>query len=101
MQEGNKVIAKNTVLLYFRMMLLMVVSLYTSRVVLEVLGVEDFGIYQVVGGVVGFLGFLNAALSTSSSRFLTYALGEGSEVKLQRIFSTTLTIHFFWHFSLF
>ena len=74
MQTNNKIIAKNTLLLYFRMLFLMIVSLFTSRVVLKVLGVDDYGIYQVVGGVVGFWGFLNAALTTGSSRFLTYHL---------------------------
>lgn len=59
-------------MLYFRMLFLMIVSLFTSRVVLKVLGVDDYGIYQVVGGVVGFLGFLNVALTAGSSRFLTY-----------------------------
>lgn len=93
MQANNKVIAKNTLFLYFRMLFLMIVSLFTSRVVLKVLGVDDYGIYQVVGGVVGFLGFFNAALTTGSSRFLTYYLGEGNYSKLQRTFSTTLTIH--------
>lgn len=80
-------------MLYFRMLFLMIVSLFTSRVVLKVLGVDDYGIYQVVGGVVGFLGFLNVALTAGSSRFLTYHLGEGNYSKLQRTFSTTLTIH--------
>ena len=80
-------------MLYFRMLFLMIVSLFTSRVVLKVLGVDDYGIYQVVGGVVGFLGFLNVALTAGSPRFLTYHLGEGNYSKLQRTFSTTLTIH--------
>lgn len=56
--ENNKRIAKNTLLLYFRMLFTMVVSLYTSRIVLNVLGVEDFGIYNVVGGIIAMLGFL-------------------------------------------
>lgn len=89
----NRTIAKNTLFLYIRMMCTMVVSLYTSRIVLQVLGVEDYGIYQVLGGIVGFLSFLNSALSTGSSRFLTFELGAGNEDKLKRTFSTTLTIH--------
>lgn len=95
MQEktNNKTIAKNTLFLYFRMMFTMVISLFTSRIILQKLGVDDYGIYQAVGGIVGFLSFINGALSTGSSRFLTYALGEGNVEKLKRTFSTTLNIH--------
>ena len=75
------------------MMLTMIISLYTSRVILQVLGVDDFGIYQAVGGIVGFLSFINNALSTGSSRFITFGLGEGDPQKLKNIFSTTLTAH--------
>lgn len=89
----NKRIAKNTMFLYFRMMITMIISLYTSRVILQVLGVDDYGIYQSVGGIVGFLSFLNSALSTGSSRFITFGLGEGNHEKLKRVFSTTLTGH--------
>lgn len=91
--SSNKTIVKNTAFLYFRMMLTMIISLYTSRVVLQILGVDDFGIYQAVGGIVGFLSFINSALSTGSSRFLTFELGTGNLEKLNRVFSTTLTIH--------
>ena len=90
---NNKRIAKNTMFLYFRMMITMIISLYTSRVVLQVLGVDDYGIYQSVGGIVGLLGFLNSALSAGTSRFLTYGLGEDNKEKLKRIFNTTLTSH--------
>lgn len=93
MQSSNKAIAKNTLFLYFRMMFTMVVSLFTSRVILQKLGVDDYGIYQAVGGVVGFLSFVNGALSTGSSRFLTYALGEENIEKLNKTFATTLNIH--------
>ena len=89
----NKRIAKNTMFLYVRMMITMVISLYTSRVILQVLGVDDFGIYQAVGGIVGFLSFINSALSTGSSRFITFGLGEGNKGKLEKIFNTTLTSH--------
>ena len=92
-QGNNRTIAKNTAFLYFRMMFTMIVSLYTSRVILQTLGVDDYGIYQSVGGIVGFLSFINSALSTGSSRFLTYELGTGNLEKLKRTFSTTLTIH--------
>ena len=92
-ESSNKTIAKNTIFLYFRMMLTMIISLYTSRVILQVLGVDDYGIYQAVGGIVGFLGFINNALSTGSSRFITFGLGENNPQKLKNIFSTTLTAH--------
>ena len=93
MQSNNKTIAKNTLFLYFRMMFTMVVSLFTSRVILQKLGVDDYGIYQAVGGIVGFMSFINGALATGSSRFLTFALGEGNEEKLRKTFSTTLNVH--------
>ena len=92
-KTNNQTIAKNTMFLYFRMMVTMVISLYTSRVILQVLGVDDYGIYQAVGGIVGFLGFINNALGTGSSRFITFGLGEGNLEKLKNIFSTTLTGH--------
>ena len=93
MQSNNKTIAKNTLFLYFRMMFTMVVSLFTSRVILQKLGVDDYGIYQAVGGIVGFMSFINGALATGSSRFLTFALGEGNKEKLRKTFSTTLNVH--------
>ena len=73
--ENNKRIAKNTLFLYARMLLIMAVTLYTSRVVLRVLGVEDFGIYNVVGGVVALLGFINSSMSISIQRFLSFEMG--------------------------
>ena len=90
---SNKRIARNTVMLYFRMLLIMAVSLYTSRIVLETLGVEDFGIYNVVGGVVAMLGFLNSAMSVATQRFLSYEVGTGDLLQLQRVFSSTVLIH--------
>ena len=92
-QLQNKTIAKNTMFLYFRMMVTMLIALYTSRVVLQVLGVNDYGIYQAVGGIVGFLSFVNNALSQGSSRFITYGLGKGNIDGLKKIFATTLTSH--------
>lgn len=92
-QSNNKTIARNTLLLYIRMIFIILVSLFTSRVVLAKLGVEDYGIYQVAGGVVGMLSFLNGALSTGSSRFLTFALGKNDKDNLSKTFSTTLSIH--------
>lgn len=89
---NNKRIAKNTLLLYFRMLLTMVVSLYTSRVVLGALGVEDYGIYNVVGGVVAMFSMLSGSLSAAISRFITFELGTGNKDKLKRVFSSSVTI---------
>lgn len=91
--DNNKRIAKNTLYMYFRMSITLVVSIFTARVVLNALGVHDYGLYNVVGGFVALLGYLNALLSQGSSRFLTVALGKGDEKKLRDIFSACLTIH--------
>lgn len=90
--ENNKRIAKNTLLLYVRMLFMMAVSLYTSRVVLNALGVEDFGIYNVVGGVVAMFTVLSGSLSAAISRFITYELGKGNQENLNKIFSSAITI---------
>lgn len=89
----NKRIAKNTLMLYVRMLLMMIVALYTSRVVLEQLGIEDFGIYNVVGGVVSMFAFLNGAMAQASQRFLSYELGNGSYQRLVDTFNASLSIH--------
>lgn len=89
---NNKRIAKNTLLLYIRTIFVMVVSLYTSRVVLKALGVDDYGIYNVVGGFVSMFSIISSALSNSISRFITYELGHGDKEKLRRIFSTGINI---------
>lgn len=91
--SNNKRIAKNTLMLYVRMIINMAVSLYTSRVVLQVLGVEDYGVYNVVGGVVGMMGFLNATMSGATSRFLTYELGKGDKNRLSLTFNSALIVH--------
>lgn len=92
-QENNKRIAKNTIFLYIRMLLTMVVTLYTSRVVLATLGVDDFGIYNVVGGVVTMFAFLNGTISGVTQRYLTYELGTGDTEKLKKVFNTAMCIH--------
>ena len=92
--SNQKTIAKNTLFLYFRMMLVMFVSLYTSRVILQVLGVNDFGLYQTVGGVVALLSFVNNALAAGSSRYLTFALGKNDVGELKKTFSSVLIVHF-------
>lgn len=91
--ENNKRIAKNTLLLYVRMLLLMVISLYTSRVVLNALGVDDYGIYNVVGGIVVLLAFLNNAMAGSTQRFLNFEMGTQDSDALRRVFSTSIHIH--------
>ena len=91
-QENTKRIAKNTLMLYGRMLFSMLVSLYTSRVVLQALGVEDYGIYNVVGGVVAMFSMISSSLSSSVSRFLTFELGKGDTDGLKRVFSTSLSI---------
>ena len=90
---NNKRIAKNTIFLYFRMIFIMVVSLFTSRVVLNTLGVEDYGIYNVVGGIVAMFGFLNASMSSSTQRYIAYALGKNDYGNLRKIFSTCFLTH--------
>ncbi|SDD95177.1 Na+-driven multidrug efflux pump [Psychrobacter pacificensis] len=85
--------AKNAGMLYFRMLLTMAVSLYTSRVILQTLGVEDFGIYNVVAGFVITLGFLNSAMSSATQRFLAFELGKPDVKDVRGIFSMSLNIH--------
>lgn len=91
--SNNSRITKNTILLYLRMLLLLGVSLYTSRVVLATLGIEDYGIYNVVGGIVSMFAFINMAMGNASSRFITYALGKGDKDKLKAVFNTTVIVH--------
>ena len=91
--ENTKRIAKNTLMLYGRMLFSMVVSLYTSRVVLNTLGVVDYGIYNVVGGFVAMFSLISSSLSSAVSRFLTFELGRGDQERLNKAFSTSLLIH--------
>ena len=90
---NNKRIAKNTLLLYVRMLFGMLVSLYTSRVILQTLGVEDYGVYNVVGGVISMFTFLNSAMSSATSRYITFEIGKGNMEQLKKVFSTALQIH--------
>lgn len=91
---NNKRIAKNTLLLYVRTLFIMLVTLYTSRVVLNTLGISDYGIYNVVGGVVAMFGFINSSMASATQRYITFALGKGDLKHLQTVFSTALQIHF-------
>ena len=91
--SNNKRIAKNAVMLYIRMFIAMAVGLYTSRIVLATLGVEDYGIYSIVGSIVAMMGFLNAAMAGATSRFLTVELGKGDLERLTKTFSSAMMIH--------
>lgn len=91
--ENNKRIAKNTLFLYFRMMLTMLVSLITVRIVLKTLGVTDFGIYNVVGGVVAMFSVLSGTMATASQRFFAFELGTNNITQLKKTFSMTMTIY--------
>lgn len=92
--QNNQRIAKNTLVLYARMLLLMIVSLYTSRVVLEALGVNDYGIYNVVGGFVGMLGFFTSSLTNVSQRYLNIGIGTGDRCLTIKYFKQCGTILF-------
>ena len=89
----GKLILQNTLFLYLRMFVMMAVSLYTSRVVLRALGVEDFGIYNVVGGIVLCIGFLNNTMSTASSRFITVAIAHNEKRTIKKVFSNVFTVN--------
>lgn len=91
--EDNKRIAKNTIMLYIRMLFGMLVSFYTSRVILNALGAEDYGIQNVVGGFVAMFSLISGSLSSSVSRFLTFELGKNSAKGLSIVFSTSVLIH--------
>jgi len=89
----SKLIAKNTVFLYLRLIIILLVTLYTSRVIINKLGIDDYGLYNVLFSTIGLLSFLNGTLSAGTSRFITYALGTGDKQKLHYTFSTALVTH--------
>ena len=88
----NQTIAKNTFALYIRMLFLMVVNLYTSRVILDALGVQDYGVYNAVAGFIAMFSMISASLSSAISRFIAFVLGQGDVRKLHKVFCTSLTI---------
>lgn len=92
-KSDNKRIAENTIMLYFRMFFTMAVSLYTSRVVLNTLGVSDYGVYNVVGGVITMFTFMNGAMASATQRYLNYGLAKDNIEWLKTIFCTALQIH--------
>jgi len=92
-QENNKRIAKNAIALYIRMGLSLIVSLYTSRIVLLTLGVVDYGIYGIVGSVLAMMGFLNSSMSGATSRYITYSIGKGDKENMNHVFSSAFILH--------
>ncbi len=93
MPVDNKRIAKNTAFLYFRMLLTMVIGLFSVRIILQALGEEDYGIYSIVGGVVTMLAFVNNALSSSTQRFLSFELGTNNKDRLKSVFATSMYLY--------
>ena len=91
----SKRVAKNTMLLYFRMLAMTIIGLVTTRYILKALGVEDLGIYNVVGGVVGMLSFLNSAMASASTRFISVALTTNDIAEQRKVFSSTFMLHFY------
>lgn len=91
--NSSKRIVKNTVFLYVRMLLVMAISLYTSRLILNILGVEDYGIYNVVGGFITIIGFLNSSLSSATQRFLSFELGKNDPQQFRKVFCMSMNIH--------
>lgn len=92
MESSNKRIAKNTVMLYIRMIITMFIGLFTSRIILNALGVDDYGIYNVVGGFVSLFSLVSASMSGSISRFITFELGRGDEESSRNVFATSITV---------
>lgn len=93
MASENKRIAKNTVFLYIRSFLMMAINLYASRIILQALGVEDYGLYGAIGSIVAMFTIINGSLSAGTSRFLTFELGRGDKVKLKKTFNASLAMH--------
>lgn len=91
--QSNQRIAKNTLILYFRMFLIMGVSLYTSRVILNTLGVTDYGVYNVVGGVITMFTFMNGAMASATQRYLNFDIGKKNFERLAVVFRTSMQIH--------
>lgn len=92
-QKKTRRIIKNTLALYFRMLLLMFINLYASRVTLDILGVNDFGIYNLVAGIIVIMGFINQAMALSVNRYIAYYIGKGDEEQTKHVFSMSVNIH--------
>ena len=90
--NNSILLAKNTIIMYIRMFVMMIIGLYTSRIILNTLGIEDYGIYNVVGGVVAMFSIISSSLSSSVSRFLTFEIGRGDFERLKQVFSTSVVV---------
>ena len=91
--NNNKTIAKNTLYLYFRMIVIIAINLFAVRIILKVLGIEDYGIYNVVGGIVTLFSFLSSSLSSGAQRFFAYEIGHEDYNQLQKVFSMTVMVY--------
>ena len=101
-EASTKRITKNTITLTLRMFITMGISIYSSRIILQALGVVDYGIYNVISGVISMFSFLNTSMVASTQRFLNYSLGEKDYSKTAKIFSTSVltSISYYQFFSL-
>ena len=93
MSQSQRVI-KNTLFLYMRTAVSLLVNVFTTRILLDALGVEDYGLYNVVGGAIAMLGFLSASMSSVTQRFLSYAEGAGDIDRIVRYFNNSIVIHY-------
>ena len=93
MVKNNNSLLKNTIALYIRMVFSVCINLYVSRIALKALGVDDFGVYNVVGGIIVLLGFINSSMGIATSRFLTLAIGKKDEAELQRVYNAAFVLH--------
>ena len=92
--KNNKRIVKNTFFLFVRLLFTLTISLYVSRIVLNALGVDDFGVYSVVGSIVTMLAFMTSALTTTTQRFISFELGSSIKGVLVKVFSMAVNVHF-------
>lgn len=92
--NNNSRIAKNTLFLYVRMFILMAIGLYTSRVVLNILGVSDYGVYNVVAGFVPMLGYISTVFVCVTNRFISYSIGKGDKEDINKVFCTAVSVHY-------
>lgn len=91
--DNNKRIAKNSLYMSVRMMIVLIISLYATRAVLKVLGIEDYGIYNIVCGFVSMFSFLNTSMSSATQRYYNFELGKNGEVGVQKVYNASLFIH--------
>ena len=93
-QANPKLVAKNTIVLYVRMLAVMAIGLFTGRVTFNALGVTDYGLQSIAGGVIGMITFMMGSLSSASARFIVVEMGRGTPGTLKRVFSTVFFVHF-------